>query len=102
MELVGQYAQCKDGDWHWFEDSMTYGNAFFPWSLFKAYSILNKDILLETAKESMDFLGSITVKDDYFKPIGCNGWLIKGKQPAEYDEQPIEACETLAFIFRLL
>jgi hypothetical protein len=95
MELVSQYTQYKDGEWHWFEDSMAYGNAFFPWSLFKAYGMLKKEVLLETAKESMDFLGDITLKNEYFKPIGCNGWLLKGKKAAEYDEQPIEACETL-------
>lgn len=95
MALACQYKQYKDGDWHWFEDSMTYGNAFFPRSLFKAYGILKKDVLLETAQESMDFLGNITLKDAYFKPVGCNGWLLKGKKAAEYDEQPIEACETL-------
>jgi hypothetical protein len=94
-ELVRQYTKYKDGDWHWFEDSMAYGNAFFPWSLFRAYGILKKEVLLETARESMDFLGSITFKDNYFKPIGCNGWFIKGGEPAEYDEQPIEACETM-------
>lgn len=93
--LVEQYKQFKDGDWHWFENYMTYGNAFFPWSLFRAYQILGTDVLLETARESMDFLGSITLKEDFFKPIGCNGWLMKGKEPAAYDEQPIEACETL-------
>ncbi|MHB1393369.1 MAG: glycosyltransferase [Clostridia bacterium] len=95
MSLVEQYTQYKDGDWHWFEDSMTYGNAFFPWSLFKAFRILKKDVLLGTARESMDFLGDITLKGAYFKPVGCNGWLLKGKKAAEYDEQPIEACETL-------
>ncbi len=93
--LVKQYTQFKDGDWHWFEASMTYGNAFFPWSLLRAYDILKIDVLIETAKESMDFLGSVTLKEDFFKPIGCNGWYIKGKEPAAYDEQPIEACETL-------
>ena len=95
MSLEEQYTQCKDGDWHWFEDYMTYGNALFPWSLFKAYHILGEDILLKTAKESMDFLGSITLKEEFFKPIGCNGWLMKGKEPAAFDEQPLEACETM-------
>jgi len=95
MALVAQYKQYNDGDWHWFEDSITYGNAFFPWSLLRAYRILKKDVLLDIAKESIDFLGDITIKDAYFKPIGCNGWLIKGGKTAEYDEQPIEACETL-------
>jgi hypothetical protein len=41
------------------------------------------------------FLGSITLKDGFFKPIGCKGWYVKGKVPAEFDEQPVEACETL-------
>lgn len=95
MELVCQYKQYRDSEWHWFEDSMTYSNAILPWSLFKAYKILKKDVLLETARESMDFLGGITFEKDYFKPIGCNGWLLKGEKPAAYDEQPIEACETL-------
>ena len=91
--LVELYAKGNKGDWHWFEDSLTYGNAFFPWSLLKAYSILKKDILLKIAKESMDFLEHITLKADFFKPVGCNGWFTKGNEPAAYDEQPIEACE---------
>lgn len=93
--LVEQYVCFKDDEWHWFENYMTYGNSFFPWSLLKAYQILGTDVLLKTARESMDFLGSITLKKDFFKPIGCNGWLMKGKEPAAYDEQPLEACETL-------
>ena len=95
MSLVELYMKCKDGDWHWFENYMTYSNAMLPWSLFKAYDILGMDILLETAKESMDFLGSITLKEEFYKPIGCNGWYMKGKEPAAYDEQPLEACETM-------
>jgi len=95
MSLVEQYKMYKDGDWHWFEDSMTYGNAFFPWSLLVAYKIFKKECYLKTARESMDFLGSITMGQPFFKPIGCNGWLVKGSPPACYDEQPIEACEAI-------
>jgi hypothetical protein len=95
ISLIEQYKIYKDGNWHWFEDSITYGNAFFPWSLFCAYRLLGKECYLETAKESMDFLESIVMKPHYFKPIGCNGWLVKGKASADYDEQPIEACEML-------
>lgn len=94
MALVSQYKKYSDSDWHWFEDSMTYGNAILPWSLIKAYGILKKEALLETGQESMDFLGRQTLTSTFFKPIGCNGWLTKGGNAAEYDEQPIEACET--------
>lgn len=95
MELVSQYVQYKDKDWHWFEDSMTYGNALLPWSLLRAYWTLKKEDFFETALESIEFVVSKTVNKNCFKPIGCNGWLEKGKKAAEYDEQPIEACETL-------
>lgn len=95
LSLVEQYNQYKDRDWHWFEDSMTYGNAFFPWALLRAYNLLKSDALLETANESMAFLSKMTMTKDYFKPIGCKGWLIKGQEPAQFDEQPLEACETM-------
>ena len=93
--LVDLYENNKSGDWHWFEDFLTYGNAFLPWSMFRAYQVLNKVSLLKTGQESMDFLGRSTMKEKYFKPIGCNGWYYKGETAAEFDEQPIEACETL-------
>lgn len=97
--LVEQYTKFKDGDWHWFEDSVTYGNAILPWSLLKAYGILKKDILLDAAKESTAFLSKITLDGAFFKPVGCNGWYFKGKKSAEYDEQPLEACEmTLLYL----
>jgi len=95
MSLVEEYKEHKDKNWNWFENSITYGNSFFPWSLLCAYKILGKECYLETAQESMDFLESIVIKPDFFKPIGCNGWLVKGMAPSEYDEQPIEACEMI-------
>lgn len=95
MELFDQYTKYKDNNWHWFENKLTYGNSFLPWSLLKAYEILKKDILLEASIESMNFLENVTMSFDYFKPIGCNGWYIKGEKSSEYDEQPLEACEML-------
>ncbi len=97
--LTDQYDQYVDGDWHWFEDSMTYGNTTLPWSLILAYSVTKNDRYKKIGLESLEFLESKTYCNDYFKPIGCNCWLNKGDKTAEYDEQPVEACEmTLAYI----
>lgn len=96
LRLHTQYRHHATNDWHWFEDSLTYGNAILPWSLFRAFQVSGTTVLRETAKESLDFLASLTLADhDYFKPIGCNGWLQRGGEAALYDEQPIEACEML-------
>lgn len=91
-----QYSMNKGDGWHWFEDSITYGNAILPWSLFKASRMSGRTDLKETAKESLDFLASKTFSDDgYFKPIGSHGWHLRNGEAALYDEQPIEACEML-------
>lgn len=94
--LQSQYDQYDKPDWHWFEDSITYGNAMLPWALFKASRISGRADLRHIAKASLDFIASLTFtsKGD-FKPIGSNGWLVRGEAAAPYDEQPIEACEML-------
>lgn len=97
--LAQQYNQCSVGDWHWFEESMTYCNAILPWAMLRAYSATDEDRYRQIGFESLQSLKSKTFEKDYFKPIGCNGWLVKGSEPAKYDEQPVEACETtLAFL----
>jgi uncharacterized protein YyaL (SSP411 family) len=94
-DLADLYRKNKDDKWHWFENIITYGNSYFPRALMIAYKMLKKDELLKIAEESMEFLAGVTIKEEYFKPIGCDGWYKKGKKAAEFDEQPIEACETM-------
>jgi len=95
QSLCCQYDEHKDGEWKWFEDVVSYCNSVLPWSLLTAYKVTGEKRFLETAEESLDFLGKITFKDGYFKPVGCNGWFKKGKEQAEFDEQPVEACEAV-------
>jgi len=83
-----------DKDWQWFEDNITYDNAALPWALFAAYSRLRQDRLLRVARKSLSFLDLITFRDGYFRPVGCKGWLMRGTELAQYDEQPLEACTT--------
>jgi len=91
--LCRQYDQYKDGEWKWFENIVAYGNYVLPWSLLEAYRVCGEKKFLNVAGESLEFLGRITFKHGYFKPVGCKGWLVKGGDPAEFDEQAVEACE---------
>ncbi|MFS0727019.1 glycosyltransferase [Paenibacillus sp. 1P07SE] len=96
QRLHDQYHQYRRDDWHWFEDSMTYGNAMLPWALFKAAALTGRTDLHATARESLAFLIRHTfAPEGYFRPIGSSGWFERGKEKALYDEQPIEACETM-------
>jgi hypothetical protein len=91
--LCNQYDEFRDGEWKWFENIVAYCNNVLPWSLIKAYRATGEKKFLDVAEESLEFLGRVTFKNEYFKPVGCNGWLVKGGHPAEFDEQPVEACE---------
>jgi hypothetical protein len=98
--LVSRFEDCAGNkDWHWFGDKLTYDNALFPWALFVAYHRLKHEKLLSVAQASLEFLDHITFRDGFFRAVGCKGWLVQGSEPAEYDEQPIEACTaTLAHL----
>jgi hypothetical protein len=99
VKLAKEYDHHSDGDWHWFEDSMTYCNATLPWAMFIAYRVTKENRYQDIGFQSFKFLESKTFQKAYFQPIGCNGWLDKGKDSAQFDEQPVEACEmTLTFL----
>ncbi|AGC67099.1 glycosyl transferase group 1 -like protein [Thermoclostridium stercorarium subsp. stercorarium DSM 8532] len=92
--LCEQYEAHRDGEWKWFENIVAYCNSIMPWSLMLAYKVTGERKFFDVARESLEFLEGVTFRYGYFKPVGCNGWYLKGGVPAEYDEQTVEACET--------
>lgn len=95
LSLCRQYEEHSVGEWRWFEEIVTYSNSVLPWSLFAAFRVSADKRFLDAAIESLSFLEDLTFKEGYFKPIGCHGWFPKGGRAAEFDEQPIEAGETV-------
>lgn len=93
--LKAAYEKCKDKDWHWFENEITYCNAVMSNAMLCSYEVTGDNEFLNIGLESLNFLCEKTFRYNYFKPIGCSGWLKKGSEPAIYDEQPVEACTTL-------
>ena len=93
--IVKRYEKYGDGEWRWFENSVTYCNGVLPASLFAAYRATGKEDFKNIGRESLEFLESLTFRNGYFKPVGCKGWMRKGGSPAEFDEQPVEACDAV-------
>ena len=91
--LSSQYDEYRDGEWKVFEYIAAYSKFVLPWSMLVSYRVTGDKKFLDVGAESLDFFGRICFRNGYFKPVGCNGWLLKGGQPAEFDEQPVEACE---------
>ncbi|MCX2476564.1 glycosyltransferase [Pedobacter sp. MC2016-05] len=88
--LKQAYNINKDGEWHWFEDILTYDNAILPLALLHHYEATGNTESYKIAMESIEFLNNFSFENGYLNPVGNDGWMKKhGKNPI-YDQQAIE------------
>ncbi|MET0573477.1 MAG: glycosyltransferase family 4 protein [Pedobacter agri] len=88
--LVSSYHANKDGDWHWFEDILTYDNAILPLALLHHYEATGNQESYQIAMESIEFLNSFSFENGYLNPVGNAGWMKKHSKNPIYDQQAIE------------
>jgi hypothetical protein len=67
------------GDWTWFDDRLTYGNAAVPAALLLAGRALDEPAWLAAGTRTLDFLLERTFEDGRFAPVGNEGWLPAGR-----------------------
>jgi len=96
-KLTKDYQKHSSESWRWYEDILTYENGLLPFSLFCTFQVTKNQKYLEVAKGSLDFLIEQTYdhSKDCFSFVGNKGWYQKGKKPAIFDQQPIEAGSTV-------
>ena len=93
--LTNSYNKNKDGNWHWFEDILTYDNAILPLALLSHYEATGNKESYRIAMETIEFLNTFSFENGYLNPVGNDGWMKKhGKNPI-YDQQ---ALETMAMV----
>jgi glycosyltransferase involved in cell wall biosynthesis len=96
-KLMQRYADAASDDWHWFEDTVSYANAKLPHALIISGRGMNNAAMLETGLKAVRWLVKLQTSDaDAFRPIGSNGFYPRGKERAQFDQQPIEAQATVA------
>jgi len=103
-DLLKAYQLNKDGEWQWYENTLTYDNARLSQATLVAYELLHNEALLEAGEETLRFLNEAETRNGICTPIGNNGWYTKGKVGALYDQQPIEPAamvEATATAYRL-
>lgn len=89
--LAECYDRARRPDWYWFESRMTYANAVLPHALFVASRRWPRESFGAIAEESFAFLDHETTVDNFFCPVGNDGWYPHGETKAVYDQQPVEA-----------
>ena len=89
--LMEQYELHSTESWKWFEPVLTYDNAVLPLALLHAAEILKDEKIAAAAKESMDFLSEITLKNGYLSVIGNEQWFSRDSKKSLFAQQPIDA-----------
>jgi hypothetical protein len=91
QRLMESYHRARQPDWPWFESRLTYANAVLPHALFLAARRWPNESFLEVGEASFAFLDKESTEENFFCPVGNNGWYRHGGDRARFDQQPIEA-----------
>lgn len=96
-KLIDLYKIVASDDWKWFENYLTYSNAKISLGLISSAVISANQEALSIGLESLKWLCEIQKSaNGNFAPIGNQGFYIRGKNRAWFDQQPIEAYATIA------
>lgn len=88
--LTTAYTKNKRNNWSWFEDELTYDNAILPLALLYSAEITGDENTKKMAIESISFLEGVTFNDNCFRPVGNDGWMHRGSEKPDFDQQAIE------------
>ena len=92
--LVELYRKNRTGEWHWYEESLTYCNAALPHALLMCGQGIPNNDMTEAGLESLRWLADLQRAEEaggHFVPIGSNGFYQRGGVRARFDQQPVEA-----------
>jgi len=96
--LLDIYERSHSETWHWFEKSLAYSNARLPQALILAGQRSQNKRMIAAGIESLEWLVATQHCGDaeIFVPIGSNGCYTEGADKPRFDQQPVEACATIA------
>src|SRR5258708_26182171 len=96
--LLESYIANRSVEWKWFESVLSYSNARLPQALIRAGTRSGKDAMVSAGLEELDWLATVQrcETNGHFVPIGSHGFYSKKTEKARFDQQPIEACATVA------
>jgi glycosyltransferase involved in cell wall biosynthesis len=94
--LHNAYQIESDNNWHWYESSITYGNAVLPEAMIMAFQVTGIQVFRITAEESFAFLCSKTFTSNHMKMISNKTWFHKDTMVTQDGgEQSIEVAYTM-------
>lgn len=95
--LMDLYLSTNSPDWHWFENNLTYCNAALSHATLSAGQWSGNKEWIEAGLETLNWLVTVQqTPEGYFSPVGSHGFYVRGGEKANFDQQPVDAYETLS------
>jgi len=90
--LVELWEHCATEDWPWFEPSATYENARLCQALVQSARWQPGGEAAAIGLRGLRWLASLQkTQAGHFRPIGSDGFCVRGGARADFDQQPVEA-----------
>ena len=97
QRLLDRFHAASAEDWQWFETVLGYGNAHLSHSLILSGRWTSCSEAFEIGLRSLRWLMAVqTAESGHFRPVGSNGYYVRGGLRANFDQQPIEAWASVA------
>ncbi len=89
--LSQRSAEHECEEWPWFDDLVTYDNGRIPQAMIIAGYMLGDQSLIRRGLRSLEWLLKIQTSDSgNLSLIGNSGWLRRGSNKPNFDQQPLE------------
>jgi glycosyltransferase involved in cell wall biosynthesis len=95
-KLLALFRAASGPSWPWFEDRLTYCNARLAQALIVSGDRIGDDEALDVGLRALAWLSDVQSDGGTFSPIGSNGFWIRGRTRARFDQQPVEATATVS------
>ena len=95
--LIASFERYATNEWCWFEDYLTYDNARLCHGLIASGQSGGHAQALDLGLKTLTWLvGQQKAPAGHFRPIGSEGFYHRGRERAQFDQQPLEACATVS------
>jgi hypothetical protein len=97
QRLIDIFDRTATDEWPWFEASLSYANALLPHVLILSGRWAENQRAFDIGLQSLRWLVSVQrAPQGHFRPIGSEGFYVRGQKRADFDQQPIEAHSTIS------
>lgn len=93
--LASRFDDASDGEWQWFEHSLTYANGVFPEAMLAAYLCTGTERYRAIAEIALRFLLKHTISGTFMRTVSNNGWFHRGKERNDHGEQSIDVASAV-------